>query len=106
MKCKHKESTINRDGKECLTCGLNWYQCLKDKRQEKKSKFPPDLVKEYGEQTYRDKKSTGAKRYKDAAWSSAYVAEACGYITEKEIPRFLEAITNYAKTTKFPKNFI
>ena len=74
------------------------------------NEFDPALVKEYGEQTYRDYKRRtqfGAKsRYEDAAWSSAYVAWGCSYITEKEIPKFLKAIVRYAKTHKFPSNFV
>lgn len=80
----------------------------------KKYKFPANLIKEYGEQTVRDYKSqnrysrkrASRKAYKDAGWSSAYVAEACGFITEKQIPAFLEAIVDFACTTKLPKNFI
>jgi hypothetical protein len=105
MKCKHKESTISRDGKECSKCGLNWYQCLQENRQKKKSKFPPELIKEYGEQTYRDRKQTH-NSYDDCAECSVMVADACGYITEKEQKAFHKAIVKYARTTRFPKSFI
>jgi hypothetical protein len=74
-----------------------------------KSKFSKELVKRYGEQTYRDKRAQGRKgksAYEDAAWSSVYVASACGEIEEKDQRKFLKVIVNYAKTTKFPKNFI
>lgn len=74
----------------------------------KKPKFSPELVKKYGEQTYRDKKNQGRRgkyAYEDAAWGSVYVASACGEIEEKDELLFLKAIVKYAKITKFPKNF-
>lgn len=75
-------------------------------KQKTRRKFPAELVKEYGEQTYRDKRSTKCRTYDDAAWSSVYVAQACGEITEKEMNLFRGAIAKYARSTRFPKNFI
>ena len=76
------------------------------------NKFALDLVKEYGEQTVRDfrrqnKQGTRAtrQRYENAAWSSVYVAEACGYIVEKEQDAFLKAIVDWACKAKLPKSF-
>jgi len=68
--------------------------------------FPKKLVKEYGEQTYRDRRYSGKSSYEDAAWSSVYVAEGCGQIESEEEKRFHAAIVKYAKTTRFPKNFL
>ena len=58
--------------------------------------FPKELVKEYGECTIGDSKRTNSS-YEDASWSSVYVAEACGYIKEKEQTNFRKAIIKYAK---------
>jgi hypothetical protein len=89
-----------------------------------KTKFTKELVKRYGEQTYRDYKHHNdafkkygpckgngnfpntRKTFEDAAWSSVWVASACGEIEEKDEKLFLKEIVKYAKTTKFPKNFI
>ena len=38
MKCKHLESTINRDGKECRACGLGWRFVIAKKRMKKRDK--------------------------------------------------------------------
>jgi hypothetical protein len=91
---------------------------------KKRRTFPKELVKEYGEQTYRDYKRNNdafkkygpckgngnfpntRKTFEDAAWSSVYVAEGCGFISEEEHAAFHAAIVKYAKTTRFPKNFI
>jgi len=87
-------------------------------------RFPSELVKEYGEQTYRDRKRHNdaykkygpckgngnfpntRRTYEDAAWCSVLVAEGCGLIEEHEERAFLKAIVRYAKTTKFPPNFL
>ena len=66
--------------------------------------FSKKLIKQYGEQTYRDSKR--GHSYEDAAWSSVYVAEGCGEIESKDESKFHKAIVKFAKTTKFPKNFI
>ena len=71
----------------------------------KTSKFDKKLIKEYGEQVYRDHLRSG-NTLDDSSYPSAYVAEACGEIEEKDFERFRKAIVNYAKRTKFPKNFI
>lgn len=89
-----------------------------------KKKFKKELVQEYGEQTYRDYKQhkDAFKKYgpckgngnfpnkrrswEDVAWISVYVAWGCGLIKESEHNAFLRAIVKYAKTTKFPRNFI
>lgn len=68
-------------------------------------KFPEELVKDYGEQTYRDHQRTN-NPLEDAAWASVYVAEAVGQIIESEMNKFHAALVKYAKTTKFPDNFI
>lgn len=89
-----------------------------------RKKFPVALVKEFGEQTYRDYKNhrDAYKKYgackgngnfpntrrshEDVAWTSVFVAEGTGQITEKEQDAFHKAIVEYAKTTKFPRNFV
>ena len=86
--------------------------------------FPKELVKEYGEQTYRDYKRHNdafkkygpckgngnfpntRRTYEDAAWCSVLVAEGVGLIDSSEEMNFLRAIVKYARTTKFPANFI
>jgi hypothetical protein len=69
--------------------------------------FDKELIKQYGEQTYRDSKRM-KQSFNDSSWASTYVAAACGFIknTEKERLRFRRAIINYARKTRFPKNFI
>ena len=77
---------------------------------KKARKFPLELVKDYGEQVFRDRRARtryGEKcSFEDAAIASVWVAQACGLITEKEMPRFTKEIIKYAKTTKFPEIFI
>jgi hypothetical protein len=75
-----------------------------------RAKFPKELVKDYGEQVFRDRRARtrygGKCSFSDAAIASVWVAQACGLITEKEMPRFEKEIINYAKTTRFPKDFL
>jgi hypothetical protein len=63
------------------------------------------LVKEYGEQVYRDKKYNGNSLESNAN-TSMEVALACYQIKEKEKKKFYKDILYYAKTTYFPTNFI
>ena len=63
------------------------------------------LVEEYGQQTYRDRQRT-KNSHEDCAWSSVYVAEACGYISEKDMKRFHRAIVKYSKSFHPPRSFI
>jgi hypothetical protein len=117
------KSSAARHGGSSPSTSTNLYM------KRTRSKFPKELVKEYGEQTYRDRKSHNAayRKYanpktnphfrktdnhgslwtwEDAAWTSVYVANGVGLITDKEQDKFHAAIVNYAKTTKFPRNFI
>ena len=90
---------------ECKSPHRYQFEYMNKKIKKKiTKKFAPALIKEYGEQVWRDRKST-QHSYEDAAWSSVYVAEAVGLITNKDIPRFHKAIVKYAKTTKFPRNY-
>lgn len=73
--------------------------------------FKKALVKEYGEQTYRDAKSQNGKCTKSlkklelASWGNAMVAGGCGLIDGKYEAAFRRAIVRYAKTTRFSKRF-
>jgi hypothetical protein len=65
--------------------------------------FRKSLIKEYGEQVYRDSKYSN-RSLSDCSYSSAMVAQACGECKDEE--KFRLAILKYANETKFPENFV
>lgn len=75
------------------------------RRTHNKSKFSEELIKEYGEQVYRDNKSN-KNGLESNSYSSSEVAAACGLIEEKDKEKFRKIILKYAQTTKFDKTFI
>jgi hypothetical protein len=75
-------------------------------------RFKKEVVKEYGEQVFRDSLARYPKAPKsDAAlnfcsWSSAFVAWGVGLITEKQLESFRKTLITYVKKTRFPRNFL
>ena len=65
--------------------------------------YKKSLIKEYGEQIWRDAERTN-NSYKDCSYCSAAVAYACGFVKNEE--RFRLAILKYARETKKPEGFI
>lgn len=104
MKCKHEKFVYGVRGYTCERCGI-FAKISVSKVKEVYKPFTKELVKEYGEQVYRDSKYNG-NSLEDNSYSNAAVAEACGEIERCEEEKFRKAILKYAKTTRFPENFI
>lgn len=65
--------------------------------------FKKSLIKQYGDQTYRDHLST-KKSLEDCSYGNAWVAQACGQVVDEE--KFRKAILKYATETKYDSNFV
>lgn len=70
-----------------------------------KRRFSLELIKEYGEQTYRDYRRT-RQTIEDCSWTSVEVAISLREVKAYDREIFQKEIVKYALTTKFPINFI
>jgi hypothetical protein len=82
-----------------------WNVCIiLEKHMKNKKSFTKELIEEYGKATYEDR-VRNCCTYDSCAWSSVYVAEACGLIEKKDEDEFHKALVKYAKdlcSQKFP----
>lgn len=107
--CNEKQKVIDTLQNTCqlYEARIKRFQTLSRKRKNEARRsigFDEKLVVQYGEQTYRDKKSNG-NSLEHNSWSNAEVAFACGQIEEVDREKFRLTILRYARTHKFPKNF-
>ncbi len=70
----------------------------------KKIKFPPEIIKEYGEQIWRDQ-NYNKNGYDSNSYNGSEVAAACGEIEEKDKEKFRKTILEYARKHRKPKGF-
>ena len=70
----------------------------------KEIKFRPELIKEYGEQIWRDQ-NYNKNGYNSNSYNGSEVAAACGQIKDKDKENFRKTILEYARKHRKPKGF-